>query len=313
MNKLISMMILIALLPLSNSTTHAQAPEFLWAVSAGGTFSSGYSIATDGLGNIFVTGHFIGMATFGDTTLTSAGGSDIFIAKYDGDGNFLWVEQAGGTDTDVGRAIAMDGSGNIVVTGNFNGIATFGSTTLTSDGGSDIFIAKYDGDGNLLWVDHAGGTTQDFGGGIATDGSGNIVVTGTFSGTAFFGDTTLTSAGVFDIFITKLDAGVTGIEEEFALPQSFNLSQNYPNPFNPSTTIEFSIPQTGFVTLNVYNILGEMVATLVNEELNVGTYTTHWNASGVASGVYLYRLQAGTPPTGSGKSFVETKKMVLMR
>jgi len=91
------------------------------------------------------------------------------------------------------------------------------------------------------------------------------------------------------------------------------LSQSYPNPFNPSTTIEFSLPQTGFVTLKVYNILGEVVATLVNEELNVGTYTTQWNASGVASGVYLYRLQAGNPSAGSDQSFVETKKMVLLR
>ena len=102
-------------------------------------------------------------------------------------------------------------------------------------------------------------------------------------------------------------------KEEFALPQSFNLSQSYPNPFNPSTTIEFYISQTGFVTLKVYNILGEVVTTLINEELNVGTYTTHWNASGVASGVYLYRLQAGDPSTGSGQSFIETKKMVLMK
>jgi len=165
----------------------------------------------------------------------------------------------------------------------------------------------------FLWAAKAGGTFSDRGLGIATDGSGNIVVTGRFSGTANFGDTTLTSAGGSDIFITKLDAGVTGIEEEIALPQSFNLSQSYPNPFNPSTTIEFYIPQTGFVTLNVYNILGEVVATLVNEELNVGTYTTQWNASGVASGVYLYRLQVGDPSTGSGQSFVETKKMVLMK
>ena len=121
---------------------------------------------------------------------------------------------------------------------------------------------------------------------------------------ATFGDTTLTSAGHVDIFIAKLGI-VTGIEEEFALPPSFSLSQSYPNPFNPSTTIEFSLPQTGFVRLKVYNILGEVVATLVNEKLNVGTYTTQWNASGLASGLYFYRLQAG--------EFVDTKKLLLLR
>jgi len=276
--------------------------NFLWVEQAGGTFEGrlGHGIATDSSGNSIVTGHFRSTATFGDTTLTSAGSVDIFIAKYDGDGNFLWVEQAGGTGFDGGGAIATDGSGNSIVTGGFSGTATFGDTTLTSVGSGDMFIAKYDGDGNFLWVEQAGG----FGGGIATDGSGNSIVTGGFSGTATFGDSTLTSVGSGDIFIAKLGL-VTGIEEEFALPQSFNLSQSYPNPFNPSTTIEFSLPCSGYVMLQVFNILGEVVATLVNEELNVGTYTTQWNASGVASGVYFYKMRTG--------EFVDTKKLLLLK
>ena len=92
---------------------------------------------------------------------------------------------------------------------------------------------------------------------------------------------------------------------------TFKLSQNYPNPFNPSTTIEFSLPRPGYVTLKVFNILGEAIAALVNGELNVGTYTTQWNASGVASGIYSYRLQAGDPSAGSGQSFVDMKKLLL--
>jgi hypothetical protein len=85
----------------------------------------------------------------------------------------------------------------------------------------------------------------------------------------------------------------------------YQLHQNYPNPFNPSTTIEFSLPRSGHVTLKVFNILGEVVATLVNEELNVWTYTTQWNAADAASGVYFYRLQAG--------DFVDTKKLLLLK
>jgi len=165
-------------------------------------------------------------------------------------------------------------------------------------------VGQTPGDGNFLWVQQAGGTDSDYGLAIAMDGSGNSIVTGLFSSTATFGDTTLTSAGSRDIFIAKLGL-VTGIEEEFSLPKSFSLSQSYPNPFNPSTTIEFSLPQTGFVRLKVYNILGEAVATLVNEELNVGTYRTQWNASGVASGLYFYRLQAG--------DFVDTKRLLLLK
>ncbi|MCZ6775588.1 MAG: T9SS type A sorting domain-containing protein, partial [Ignavibacteria bacterium] len=90
-----------------------------------------------------------------------------------------------------------------------------------------------------------------------------------------------------------------------AIPDAVALKQNYPNPFNPSTTIEFSLPRASYVTLKVFNILGEVVASLVNEELNVGTYTTQWNASGMASGVYLYRLHTG--------DFIDTKKLLLLK
>jgi len=152
------MLILIAVLPLSNSTTHAQAPEFVWVVAAGsGEFDFGRGIAMDDLGNIFVTGDFRGTVLFGDTTLTSAGTLDMFIAKYNVDGNFLWVHQAGATGGALGYGVAMDGLGNIIVTGDFWGMAKFGGDTiLTSAGSQDIFIAKYDGDGNLLWVVQAG-------------------------------------------------------------------------------------------------------------------------------------------------------------
>jgi hypothetical protein len=86
---------------------------------------------------------------------------------------------------------------------------------------------------------------------------------------------------------------------------SFELYQNYPNPFNPSTTIEFDLPKSGEVSLKVFNILGEEVATLVSERLSTGSYSYEWDASNLASGIYLYRLQAG--------DYVETRKMVLMR
>ncbi len=89
------------------------------------------------------------------------------------------------------------------------------------------------------------------------------------------------------------------------VPASFTLSQNYPNPFNPSTQIQFSVPQAGFVTLKVYDMLGREVATLVRQELAPSSYTITWNASNAASGVYLYKLDAG--------NYSVTKKMVLMK
>ena len=101
--------------------------------------------------------------------------------------------------------------------------------------------------------------------------------------------------------------GPIGIEPKLVtgIPQSYRLGQNYPNPFNPTTTIEFALPKTEFVTLKIYNILGEQVATLVSEKLISGKYKYDWDAGGLASGVYLYRIQAG--------DYVEVKKMVLLR
>jgi hypothetical protein len=96
------------------------------------------------------------------------------------------------------------------------------------------------------------------------------------------------------------------------IPKKMNLSQNYPNPFNPNTTIEFSLPKTNEVTLKIYNILGEDIATLVSDRLTAGIYTFDWDASNMAGGVYLYRLFVESL-TGEAGEFVETRKMILMR
>ena len=95
------------------------------------------------------------------------------------------------------------------------------------------------------------------------------------------------------------------IEDEKLVPLLFNLSQNYPNPFNPKTTIEFSIANTEFVTLKIYNLLGQEVATLISEELSAGSHKNTWDASYFASGVYFYQIQT--------ESFADTKKLILLK
>jgi hypothetical protein len=89
------------------------------------------------------------------------------------------------------------------------------------------------------------------------------------------------------------------------LPKVFALSQNYPNPFNPSTTIKFDLPKDSRVSLKLFNIIGQEVITLVNEEQKAGYKSVEWNASNVASGVYFYRIHAG--------DFVESKKLILLK
>ncbi len=89
------------------------------------------------------------------------------------------------------------------------------------------------------------------------------------------------------------------------VPSTYEISQNYPNPFNPSTTINYQIPQTGFVTLKIYDILGKEVTTLVNEQKNQGRYSINFDASRLASGVYIYQLRVNV--------YVSSKKMLLLK
>jgi len=186
---------------------HDAAGNVLWAKSAGGADTDyGYGVAPDGSGNVFLTGTFKDSADFGDTTLTSAGRYDVFVAKYEAAGNVLWARSAGGAGPKEGWGAATDGSGNVLVTGLFYTSASFGSTTLTSVGDGDVFVAKYDTAGNVLWARSGGSASFDYGSGVATDGSGNVFVTGTAWDGAIFGGTTLTSAGSTDIFVAKYDA-----------------------------------------------------------------------------------------------------------
>ncbi|MCX6169637.1 MAG: T9SS type A sorting domain-containing protein [Ignavibacteriales bacterium] len=98
----------------------------------------------------------------------------------------------------------------------------------------------------------------------------------------------------------------TGVEENIStLPTKFNLSQNYPNPFNPSTVIKYQVPQGSFVNISVYDILGNKISTLVNQDKAAGTYETRFDASNLPSGIYFYTIQTG--------SFSQTKKMMLMK
>jgi hypothetical protein len=178
-----------------------------WVQKAGGADADeGYDISTDAIGNSYTTGYFFSTATFGSSTLNSAGATDIFLSKNDVLGNFVWAVRAGGTGADRGLAIKTDNVGNSYITGYFYGTATFGSSTITSAGGQDIFIAKYDNAGVLQWVKSAGGSASDIGNAITVDNSGNVIITGEFAGTASFGSFSLTSLyGSIDVFTAKLD------------------------------------------------------------------------------------------------------------
>jgi tetratricopeptide (TPR) repeat protein len=196
-------------------------PSFTWAKSMGqATDDRGYSVEVDASGNVYSTGYFQGTVDFdpgaGTFNMTSFGAQDIFISKLDASGNFVWAKQLGGTGSDYGYAIALDGSGNVFTTGMFASTADFdpsGSAfNMTIFGGVwDIFVSKLDPSGNFVWAKQLGGNGQDNGQSIKVDGSGNVFIGGMFStGLADFdpgaGTYTLNCIGNTDAYVCKLNS-----------------------------------------------------------------------------------------------------------
>lgn len=181
------------------------APVPPWAVSAGGPDADqGQSLVVDAAGNIYVTGLFEGTADFGSTTLTAKGSQDIFVTKLDRSGTFLWAVGMGGQNRESPPGIAVDSAGQVTIAGQFEGQVAFGSTTLTSKGQYDIFVARLSSAGAFLWATSAGGADSEGAAAVAVDGQGNIHIAGGFSGTTTLGSTTLTSKGQTDSFVAKL-------------------------------------------------------------------------------------------------------------
>jgi uncharacterized protein (AIM24 family) len=189
---------------------YSPSGSYLWSKTiGGGGYDSGNGIGVDDSGNVVVVGFFESSVNFGGGSLTSAGGSDIFVAKYSPTGAHLWSKRFGGTNYERATGVVLDTSGNIIVTGNFAGSVDFGGGALTSAGGYDIFVAKYSPSGTHIWSKRFGNTGTDVANGIAIDTSGNVLVTGNFQNTVDFGGGPLTSAGGKDIFVAKYSSSGT--------------------------------------------------------------------------------------------------------
>jgi hypothetical protein len=205
------------------SSAQAANGSFAWAKSMAGTLADwSNEIKIDAAGNVYTTGLFQGTVDFdpgpGTHNLTSAGGPDIFVSKLDGNGNFVWARRMGGAlsgaDWDEGNSLALDASGNVYITGFFQGVADFDPGPavyeLTSFNESDVFVSKLDTNGNFVWARQMGGTASEFAYSVTVDTGGNIYTTGSFEGIADFdpGASTyhLTSTGIQEVFISKLDS-----------------------------------------------------------------------------------------------------------
>jgi len=203
-----------------------------WTTTFGGTSADyGRSVAVDSSGNVYTTGYFQGTVNFGAGNVTSAGSADVFVTKLNASGVHQWTTTLGGTSADVGNGVAVDSSGNVYTTGYFGGTVNFGAGNVTSAGSTDVFVTKLNASGQLIvavapgggggggWnssgsdgsygANAFGGTSADWGHGVAVDSSGNVYTTGYFAGTVNFGAGNVTSAGGTDVFVTKLNASGT--------------------------------------------------------------------------------------------------------
>jgi len=187
-----------------------QPPEVLWTAKLGGTGNDqGLGVAVDAAGNVYLAGSFSGTVAFGSSNLVSSGSTDIFLAKYNANGQPVWVRQIGGNLPDVLASLKVDPSGNLRLAGHFQSSQiSFGTNQLNNPNNNtlDAFLAKYDADGNALWAKRLGGVLWDQAFAVDVDNVGQASVTGSYYSWGLFGGIGLTNLNHTNFFLAKYDA-----------------------------------------------------------------------------------------------------------
>ena len=231
--------------------------------------------------NIFITGY--------SRNSNFTGSEDMLTLKISASGNLIWSKVFNGPENgiDQGFSIVTDIEGNVYVGG--------GSDRKIND--LIYMLIKYDPNGDLLWTKNYFSSiiSEDFIYDISLDNGNNIFVTGISIG----------QGSSFDFATIKYSQTTGILHVSDIVPENFSLYQNYPNPFNPSTNLEFGISKPEFVSLRVYDLLGNEIVTLVNEALPSGSYKIKFDGSGLSSGIYFYKMNAG--------EFTSIKKMIFLK
>lgn len=256
--------------------------NLLWAKQAGDSSQAeGSAIALDQNDNIYLTGKFYGFQPPG-----CDGFGNIYIAKYSPEGNRQWMKCAGSGGEESGKAVAIDKSGNLFVTGANDITIDFGTGELPITGLFDAFIVTFDPFGTPRWADHAAGTGDDEGNVIAIDSSNNIFLAGSFTDTSNFGQLKLTGYGLNDIFIGKIGA-LSGVSDT---KDRLDRISMYPNP--AATHISISLPpdMNGDITLILVSELGIVVR---KEEFfnDPDNRMISLSLNGLAKGIYLCNIR----------------------
>ncbi len=290
--------------------------DWQWVEHAGSEdIVSGEAIAVDKDGNVYVTGFFKDWIVFDEFEFGSRGEIDLFVAKLDKEGKWLWAQGAGGTENCSARSLVLDDKSNVYITGSFSGNIHLGGNPLYATD-IDVFVAQLDKKGNWQWAEQANGNDWDISHGIGLDDKDNMYTTGYFRQSVWFGDTRLVSQGWNDIFVAKLGHPTTDIIADnnriAEVNNVFSLNKNQPNPFNPQTVISYQLyVDVNELSLAIYNSKGQKVKTLVEAGFqNKGEYSIVWDGTNnegenQTSGIYFYRLATDTHH--------EINKMLLLK
>jgi len=292
----------------------------------GSNMESTDAIIVDEMGVVTVSGGTYSPnypTTPGAYDSTYNGNTDVCLTVLNADGtDLLYSTFIGGNDYEFTNALEQVESGSIIITGwgGFGFPVTPQAYDTTYNGhANDMFLALFNPQGNgeddLEYSTFLGTSeTEQPTYGVKlinnTPGILNFVTGGYTSGADFPitpGAYDTTYNGSYDAVLFQFGLSIVSVDNDASneIPMDFILSQNYPNPFNPSTTIQYAIKERSSVELVLYDILGREVKVLVNKEQDAGYFKINFNAGDLATGIYFYRLQAG--------SFVETKKMILLK
>jgi hypothetical protein len=285
-------------------------------------------VRSDALGNVLVTGVMNGTIDFGNRVLTSAGGSDVFLVKFGGDGRHLWSRNFGGSGQDVPNDVHMDPNGRVYLTGAFEDTAGFGGDPLVSVAKADIFVARYDVAAINFFDAHALADAVHLYSAIGPDLGVEAVdvYRAEASGPLSRHSSVPHAGGPFHYEDRHFTPGrayryrlgvVTLYGESFSHDRTVTpprhptaLLPPAPNPFNPETTIRYTLSDAGPVTLSIYSVEGRRITTLVDGHQSPGPHSVLWNGTnasgdGVGSGVYFCRLES--------QSGVLSNRMVLLK
>lgn len=240
---------------------YATNGQIEWAIQFGGpSMDYGYSVAVDQSGNAYLSGYFQGQITINGELITSSAFRDMMVAKVTPDGTIAWFRHAGGEFAE-GFKIAVNDAGYAAVTGYYYGTLVFADSPLTisSNGDADLFIALYDTQGQLMWVNGGGGLYEDRGQGVSVDNEGNVICSGFFVGPATFGSNTLNSPDyVSHICLLKFD-----LSGNWTYAHSFGSSEGGESPFGGHTIdAEGNIVMGGIFYANSFTIGSDV---LVNQ------------------------------------------------